>query len=382
MANYYFDTIPHDLFTISGDEKLQEVLVSPFLQPDAPQPARLNTVDVLFETQDVSFPYYDDPHWDAVLRQYDELLRPGSEIVFPTASLTVLKRLTELSPKGVAIITSDKGFLANSYIALRSKQYTDVSAQPAVFGLTLHSGAFSIDVNFHALKLVAEAQGGISLNTDQFNSMVHTAFLWFPGENQPTWQMNECRFTFYETLTRYNPLNALIKSMQYYETADIAECHSDIDFQGLMALFQASNYDPYFLKRYIGRIGKLGELSFFEGLELETCLDKMAANQYSLPRTDDCGVALGFLYRRIQRPQKAIDVFKHSIGIFGVADEILSMMALCYGDLGHYSEAIDYTRQALNMIDTSPGNENTIATLTSRILMWQELLNRSQPSAI
>ena len=380
MANYYFDTIPHDLFVISPDERIQELLVSPCIKPGSERPFKLEHLELLLEPRDISFPYYKDrPHWDSLLKIYDEAFRPGSDIILPIGAFNTIEALGKLSPRGVAIITTDKGTLADPYMFLRSKQHTDiVGPLPPVFGILLHGdGAFSVNVNFHALKEYALVRGGRSFNTDQFNSFVHTAFLWLPGDTDEPWQLNNCQYHFYEDLTRYNSINSFIRLGALYDESDSEKMGRYPALASLMALFQTSNYDPYLLKFFARYMYDFGEFNLFEGLELEMHLDKMIKNQYTIQQTDNCGLLFGYYYRKINRPHKAIDAMQQSLKLFPANDEILAMLALCYSDTGNYTAAIDYTRQALNMVEATTQDESTMTTLASRIEMWQEILVRA-----
>jgi hypothetical protein len=169
IANYVFDSTRHDIFSIA-DGRLHETLVSVRTPCDNAvdgRPVRLEAIKCAFENQPLESPgYYADAGWNAVLAGY--LAEPGLEgaFVFPTAMFTAMDYLKRLGDGRLLLLASDKGYTESAAIAGR--------APPS---LAMHTGCFSLSVNFDAVRRFTEVRGGRAFHQPPDNALRSCAYL-------------------------------------------------------------------------------------------------------------------------------------------------------------------------------------------------------------
>lgn len=150
IANYVFDSVPHDVFSVADGElhEWRVRLCSRWPDGDLDDPAVLGRATLACELRPVAAAgYYGDPVLDAVLDEHRARL-DATAFTFPVASLRCLARLADLAGGRLLVLSADKGDIAED--ALRGQ------AGP---NLTLH-GSFSIAVNYHAIARVVRLRGG------------------------------------------------------------------------------------------------------------------------------------------------------------------------------------------------------------------------------
>lgn len=160
LANYFFDGVPADAFSLVEDRLYEELVSLRVLGPiaDRDDPALLQHVELDHASRPAALPYYGDAQWDRILDVYAQRGGKG-RFLFPCAALDCLARLRALLDpnRGTApsflLLSADKGAHALS----------DVLGQGA--SLTVH-GSFSLLVNYHAIAEWVRGLGGLSLHTD------------------------------------------------------------------------------------------------------------------------------------------------------------------------------------------------------------------------
>lgn len=173
LANYVFDTLPHDAFRVMGDA-LHEVTLSAGSrsrrEPDPDDPGILLRLDNAWGVRPLprGHGYYDDEGSDAgvlngVLEWYRTHLGAqddGASAAFllPIGAFRCMRALRALSAGRLFVITGDKGFADAE--AFRG------APEPH---LAVH-GSFSVMVNLHACELYAAAHGGSALLSPQAES--------------------------------------------------------------------------------------------------------------------------------------------------------------------------------------------------------------------
>ena len=152
LANYYFDSIPHDYFqTENGVLKLNcptlyRELSADVGPDDPPAMEQLRIHDRFVEV--LPEEVYPSAALGEVLREYLEILPEGS-FLFPVGALRALENLRKLLGDELLLLASDKG--------VRS---------PALFQghrptpHTPHNGTASVMVNFHSIGRFLERAGG------------------------------------------------------------------------------------------------------------------------------------------------------------------------------------------------------------------------------
>jgi hypothetical protein len=148
IANYFFDSIPSDIFTVKAGRlhETRVTLSSSRPEPDLLDPDLISRLTISFEHHPAS-PCYDDPHANGVLEDYRSRLSEAT-FLFPCAALRCIRHLRELSGGALLLLSTDKGYDRERALI---KQ-----AGP---GLALH-GSFSVMVNYHAMARYVLGLGG------------------------------------------------------------------------------------------------------------------------------------------------------------------------------------------------------------------------------
>lgn len=146
LANYFFDSIPHDAFRVTGGQ-LEECRVA-LCPPVKALPAALQ-LKLSYHRLDPpagDAGYYRDSLWNQQLAAYAGRL-PDTHFLFPVGPLRYLRWLAGLAQKRLLLLAADKGY--DHVEQIRSYQN---------LALTQHGG-FSLPVNFHAIAELASADG-------------------------------------------------------------------------------------------------------------------------------------------------------------------------------------------------------------------------------
>jgi len=148
LANYFFDGIPNDIFSVKSGELLETrvTLTSAQPEPDLLDPDLLARLTMSFEHHPGA-PDYEDPDANAILEEYRERLAEAT-FLFPCAALRCMRYLSELSAGRLLLLSADKGYDREATLAAQ--------AGP---GITLH-GSFSVMVNYHAIARYFLRRGG------------------------------------------------------------------------------------------------------------------------------------------------------------------------------------------------------------------------------
>ncbi len=165
VANYFFDSIPHDLFRVEkgvlfeGQVSLffpidDASLGTPYAEgekPDWDDPNLLSKIrtEVTFSPLEEN-PYPDFPEAVAVLEEYSRSFEDLS-FLFPIGALTAIRRITHSSKDDFLILASDRGPCC----------VEDLSGMSLI--PSLHGSAFSLPVNFHAISKYIEKNKGCAL---------------------------------------------------------------------------------------------------------------------------------------------------------------------------------------------------------------------------
>ncbi len=152
IANYFFDTIPQDLFRIEAHKIAHSLLslTTPADPADLEVADLIDTLQLRYDYTEATPPIYPEPVFNELLAQYQQQLA-STHLLFPHVGLRCLARLQQLSRQGVILLSADKGehHLSN----------LDNCGAPT---LATH-GSFSLPVNYHALGEYCTRQGGQAL---------------------------------------------------------------------------------------------------------------------------------------------------------------------------------------------------------------------------
>jgi hypothetical protein len=149
IANYFFDTIPQDLFRIK-EGRLEEgrvtLSVEGKVDPHSLDPSWINRLKASYSY----VPLNDSSKSDPLLQEYRDL---DGSFLFPVGALQSIRYFEKLSLNRLLLIAGDQGVCTPQQIRRWG--------EPKI---ALH-GTFSISVNYHAIGLYFRSRGGVGLLT-------------------------------------------------------------------------------------------------------------------------------------------------------------------------------------------------------------------------
>ncbi|MGK7924239.1 MAG: SAM-dependent methyltransferase, partial [Spirulina sp.] len=151
LANYVFDSIPQDLFSLQNGQ-LYETLLTLTAPENLSDRDLLENLQITYTDVEIeSDRCYEDSAFNQVLKDYQTCLK-STTLLFPRAALNGLKNLRQLSRDRLLFLSGDKGY--------HREESLDGRGKPK---LTFHHGAFSLMANYPAIARYVENEGGIAL---------------------------------------------------------------------------------------------------------------------------------------------------------------------------------------------------------------------------
>ncbi len=153
IANYFFDTIPQELFWVEN-QNISHCLLSLATESD---PSELDTAQLInalklrYDYEEAKLPIYaQESILNDLLETYCQEL-DCTHLLFPHIGIRCLERLRQLSRSGLVVLSADKGE--------HHKSNLEGYRAPT---LATH-GSFSLNVNYHAFSQYCIRQGGLAL---------------------------------------------------------------------------------------------------------------------------------------------------------------------------------------------------------------------------
>ncbi|MBS0624520.1 MAG: SAM-dependent methyltransferase [Verrucomicrobia bacterium] len=134
LANYFFDSIPQDLFQKKRGKLFEGKVSLSIEKPNDP----FNGIEAKYSYHPAQMPYYRKPSWDALLEN-----EPDGTFLFPVGALETLEKFPEFY-----LLAADKGYRKEKQLS----QWKDPQ-------LNLH-GTISFPVNFYLLEQFVKMRGG------------------------------------------------------------------------------------------------------------------------------------------------------------------------------------------------------------------------------
>ncbi|MEO8541225.1 MAG: tetratricopeptide repeat protein [bacterium] len=161
FANYIFDTLPQDIFSVEEGSlfAVTATLLSTQEEPDPLDPEIINRVEIEYDRYPVEGAAYEEPYLARILDFYRANL--GTTLfLFPHLALRCIEGFRRLSGGRMALLTADKG-------EHRLEPLKGVEVPP----IALHDDGFSMSINYNAVVQYFENLGSDILTTD----FVHTS---------------------------------------------------------------------------------------------------------------------------------------------------------------------------------------------------------------
>ncbi|QMU64478.1 MAG: hypothetical protein GKR88_09415 [Flavobacteriaceae bacterium] len=327
VANYFFDTIPQELFRIE-DQKIARSLLTLTTETD---PSELDTADLIKVLQlqyDRGSPlhtaYPNEPVLNDLLEMYREQLNK-SYLLFPHTGIRCLERLRQLSRKGLLVLSADKG----------EHRLPNLSDGP---GLMPH-GSFSLTVNYHALKHYCNRKGGLALFPRYRHTSLNIGCLLMLAEAS----------SYGETVSAYEKFVNDYGPDDYFSLKKLAEDHLEtLTYRHIMGMIRLSGYDARIFLQILPRLFELiSDLSDEERRVLFHTVPRIWDTYYPLGEPQDLACKLGNLLFMLGFYSEAVLYFEKSVGIYGKKAGSLFGLACCYCYSGAFDLAAPVIRELL-----------------------------------
>lgn len=314
IANYFFDSIPTDLFQIN-DGRLDSchVTIDAVLSDKENRDTKAdNKIKLEFAKEEVVGDYYQNKIYDKIIHSYKSQLK-SSHFYFPNIGLDCLDRLRQLSIKGMMLISCDKG---HSEI-----KELDNIGEP---DLVMH-GSFSIWVNFHAIAKFCKHNGGKAYLPSYATNALQCVCLLFEDEHNLFQEVNNAYERF---VNDFGPDDYVTLKKMSYDKID------SMSTEELIAMIRLSNYDSTIFKNYLPKLKQLSaHLSMSDRRRLSQTMHQVWKMYFTIKEPYDLPFELGGFFFDLSFYEEAQFYFGQSIKLFGPKPDTYYNMILCHYQL-------------------------------------------------
>ena len=314
IANYFFDSIPNDLFFIK-DKTIASCEVSIDSKED---PAGMET-DVLIKHMELSYqhkivetPIYEDALLNELIEDY-KTLATDTYVFFPKNAMGCMKNIEALSSAGLLLLSMDKGY--------HQKDELENRKEPDV----IRHGSLSLWVNFHALSSYCKKNNGQVMFPSFSNFHLELGCLLFLKDKNSYAHLDAA---YKQHVNNFGPddFNS-IKQMAYTNVSKLA-------LKELIALYRLSAYDSTFFIKLLPRLKQvIGSISFKERRRISETLDSVWNMYFYINEDYDLAYEIGGMFYDLGFYKEALQYFGHSIQLFGKKADLYYNEALCYYQL-------------------------------------------------
>lgn len=303
ISNYFFDTIPHDLFHtkrgVLQEGRVQIVLPinekTENLDKNGPEIIpHLKNVNSYHPIDKLAEYYPEEPVLNDILREYSEQFVDNS-FLFPIGPFQVIRYFSKMAHNKMFLVAADQGWCRKEQLQYFSEYF-----------IARH-GTFSLSVNYNAIGRYFEKRGGASFFVDHPNlRFVISAFIF--GGTQT--RFPETKFAFQNHINHFDPED-LLRLTNHVDGSN----NKDID-AGLL-LCKLGYWDPYIFRSFFEQI-RTG----IEKIPLETKqllvegMPKVWENFFPVNEEEAAFVLnMGVIYFDLKMYPEAIKFFERSLEI-------------------------------------------------------------------
>jgi tetratricopeptide (TPR) repeat protein len=323
IGNYFFDTIPQDLFRIKN-RTLEEGRISIFVDKaielgtfDRDNPNIIPHMHFSFEyapIKDLDNYYSDFSALNSLLKKYRDQF---DDITFflPVGAFQSIRYFSELSKERFLLLAGDQGTCTEEQMA-KAKDPT----------ISKH-GSFSIPVNYYVISNYFIANGGHALLTtfpDPSFVVIGAIF------GADILHLPETYIAFQSHIDYFEPHD-------YWNFVNYVEKDSpNPSLRYLLLLLKLGNWDPMNFNEFFLKIRQnLPHAPEEVRQELKKVIHKVWENFYPVSSEEGNFIMnLGVLFYDMKEYREALVYFKRSLELMGESPQILQNIAACYKVLG------------------------------------------------
>lgn len=333
IANYFFDTIPHDLFRVK-DGVLEEgkvILTAKKNEGDAAEvnihdPAIINQLKCQYTYSPVeNSNYYADARLNVILEEYRKEFNDCT-FLFPIGGLQSINAFVDHSSGRMMLLSGDHGAC--------SDQQLQEGGEPQ---LALH-GSFSFGVNFNAITRYFRSLGGFSHTA--FTDTVFGVVACVLGKKAVDYP--ELNLAFQEQMFHYEPRD-------YWKLVSQAEDKwKTPTMEHMIIVLKLGNSDSMSFQAFFNRIREvLPSASDRQKQQLYELIKRTKV--YFYPVNEESGnfiLNMGVLLYDLHHHRDSLEFFEYALEITGPNATVLKNMAICHRVLGDEATALALEAQA------------------------------------
>ena len=328
IANYFFDTIPSDIFHFKNKvaSSCEVALKSKVNPAELNEASLLDNLQLTFENKRLDQPFFKEKSLNRLIETYKELLNE-THIFFPSAGIRCIQNLESISKEGLMLLTMDKGFL--------DLKDLEGKGEPEI----IHHGSFSIWVNFHGLKMYCDQQGGKTYFPSYATFHSQVGCLLFLKNDE---KYHEVHATYQRAVNDFGPddFNSL-KRMAYKQLARM-------DLIEVLSMLRLGDYDSTLFKNFLPRIKQnIRRVTVNERRRLAQTLNKAWNMYFSINEEFDMAYEIGGLFYDLGFYKEALVYFEYSVALFGKKPDIYYNEILCHYQLREDKLFVSTLEQAM-----------------------------------
>jgi tetratricopeptide (TPR) repeat protein len=335
LANYFFDSIPQDLFYIQQGQLYETLLTLSYPEPDPDydDPEFLARLEIAYEDRPAMADYYDDPDFNRILGRYQQRLS-DTAFLLPSVGLQCLRNLYQLSGGRLLLLSGDKGHTQEETLLGQGKPM-----------LTLH-GSFSLMVNYHAIAQYTQERRGQAL-TPAYHPVGLTICAFMFGS--PDHAYLETRQAYRQAIEKGGP-DAFFALKQGIEPH-----YATLTLPQILAYLRLSGWDAQIFFGCFPTLMEQAE-SAADVLkqELYGALQNIWEMYYFIGEQRDLPFHLSMLLYSMGYYPEALEYLRYSLQLHGADPSTFHNMAMCHYRLRQLDQARSCLEQSLAL---NPGFE-------------------------
>lgn len=327
VANYVFDSLPADAFSIRAGVASEARLSVYADEPDVDfdDPDALDRLRFGWEVAPEPVDTTGDPEMDSVLARYGDVL-DSTTVVLPTAAMACLDQLATAARAPMLALVADKGW----------------AQRRELFGLgwpniVPHSGCFSLMVDFDAIAHVVRGRGGTAMvPPHRAQHLVVGAFVL--GD-----------LPVPETVDRYGDRLAEGGPDDVFDVrAAMAPLGGQLTLEQTLSLLRCARWDSQvFLDLFSVLLELAPRAAGLVKADLAHAVERVWEGWFPIGETADVALCLGLLLSAIGHHREALDLFRASHELLGANVNAHLGAAIAHHSLRELDQALKEVREAL-----------------------------------
>ena len=314
IANYFFDSIPNDLYYIkNGQVSSCALSIKSKVKPQGVNTIKMmKEMEMTYHNTPVRSLPYQASIVNEILEEYKSIVS-DTYLFFPFKSFECIDNIKALSKEGLVLISMDKG--------LHEAHRLDNKKKPDL----ISHGSFSLWVNFHAIDLYCKKLGGESYFPLFSNFHLEIGCMMFLSDGKT---YSHTKTAYQKTVDDFGPDDFnTIKKMVYSNVGQFTL----MDF---IAIFRLSAYDSTIFIKLFSQLRRLAkQITYEERHRLMQTIEKVWDMYFHINEPFDLAYESGGLLYDLGEYSGALNLFQKSIHLYGAKADVYYNLALCYYQL-------------------------------------------------